>query len=80
MKARIHRVYNGPLLPYYSKALGRLGARISGNEYEHWAEAEIKSIEDLMQIVSETNYLVVVGWDNAEKTCVEITIYDDYME
>lgn len=80
MKARIHRVYDGPLVPYCSKALGRLGARLCGTEYEHWAEAEIKSIDELMQIVSETNHPVVIGWENTEKTCVEITIYDDYME
>lgn len=80
MKARIHRVNNGPLVPYYAKDFARLGARLCGKDGEHWAEAEIKSIDDLMQIVSETNRPVVVDWDNTEKTCVEVTIYDDYME
>lgn len=78
MKARIHRYYDGPLVPYYNKTMARLGARLCGTEHEHWAEAEIKSIDELMQIVSKTNYPVIVGWDNAEKTCVEVTICDDH--
>lgn len=38
MKARIHRVNNGPLVPYYAKAFARLGARLCGKAGERMAQ------------------------------------------
>ena len=78
MKAKIRRVWSKALVPDYSKLMAAFGARLCGRDGLHWAEAEISSIEKLMKIVDETNCPVIVGWDNTEKTCLEITIYDDY--
>lgn len=76
MKAKIHRVNDGVLVPYYSKAMARLGARLCGKDREHWAEAEINSIEELLQLADETALQVIVGW-NFNKTCMDVTILDD---
>lgn len=79
MKAKIHRVFDRPLVPYYSKAMASLDAKLCCERNEHWAETEINSIEELMQIVNETGVNVIVGW-NFNKTIVDIVIYDDWWE
>lgn len=80
MKARIRRVCDGPLLPYYSKAMGRLGARLCGKDGEHWAEAEIKTIEELLQLADETALQVIVGRSFTDKDCMDVCIFDDSLE
>lgn len=77
MKARIHRVNNGPLVPYYAKAFARLGARLCGKDGEHWAEAEIKSIDALLQLADETAWQVIVGRSLTDKDCMDVCILDD---
>lgn len=81
MKARIHRVCNGPLVPYYSMAMvARLGARLCGKDDEHWAEADIKTIEDLLQLADETASQLIVSRDLSDKDCMDVCIYDNYVE
>ncbi len=81
MKARIHRVGNGPLVPYYSMAMvTRLGARLCGKGDKHCAEADIKTIEDLLQLADETGLQLIVRRDLSDKDCVDVCIYDDYVE
>lgn len=80
MKAKIRRVGSRALIPKYSKLMAAFGARVCGKDGLHYAEANINSIENLMKIVDETSYPLIIGWDDARKTCLEITIYDDYVE